>query len=158
MFDNFKKGIGFGLGFGLSFALVWYLFAYLAPAQLFSQDFPEYESDLNFHDLSLQERINQASVIAIVSYKHSNGINKAIIQEILKKDINAKFSYEEGEEYPEASFYPEEGYLSGEGAVLFFFGNNAVNRRSSTIHRGRIPGEKNMPVEVLRTMVLSANA
>ncbi|MCG7993944.1 MAG: hypothetical protein JAZ06_00825 [Candidatus Thiodiazotropha taylori] len=110
MFKKFAEGLVFGGGFGVSFIFLWYVAAYLIypifvtphiqesvslqmseiesklPTSMSSRNVIPDKPRIQFHELSLEEQIKTASVIAIAKYeKSSDGKMKAIIKELLKK-------------------------------------------------------------------------
>jgi len=104
-----------------------------------------------FHELELDQQIEQSSVIAIARYEPgNNGEVKAIITEILKKDPNTTFYYNIGDEYKSSSYYPRDNTRYGDGVVIFFTGSPANMRMSMSYHGDRIRSLGDLPIELLR--------
>ena len=178
MFKKFSEGLVFGLGFGISFILIWYISAYLiypmfvdsqiqktiskmestAPphASISHQSFKKPVKQ--FHELSLDEQIKQASVIAIAKYeKSADGKMKAIIKEFLKKEPGTTIYYNIGDEYPGSSYYPKEKTIYGDGVVIFFTGSPATMKMSMTYSGDRIRGLGDIPIELFRNKCKDEN-
>ena len=103
-------------------------------------------------ELPLEEKVMEASVIALARYEEREGKLVSIISEILKKDPAVTFHYQVGDDFG----YPgeiRENSRYGEGKVIFFVGSPADMRTASAIHEGRIAGEGGMPLERFREMV-----
>jgi hypothetical protein len=183
MFKKFTEGLVFGGGFGISFILLWYIAAYLiypifvTPhiqdsvskqiSELESQMSPSMSSRyempdkprIQFHELSLEEQIKTASVIAIAKYeKSSDGKMKAIIKEFLKKEPGATIYYNIGDEYPGSSYYPKENTMYGDGVVIFFTGSPASMRMSMSYSGNRIHSLGDIPIELFKKKCEEPNA
>jgi hypothetical protein len=105
-----------------------------------------------FHNLSLDQKIDVASAIAIGTFQEAeDGRHKAIITEFLKKEPNIDLYYNVGDEYPHMSSYPNErGDKSEQSFILFFAGNPPMMRTGMTYHGDRISGLNDIPVKLLR--------
>jgi hypothetical protein len=165
------EGFVFGVGFSLAFILVAvFVTPQLMPISFRSSDRPSpvggqgissapRPEQPQFHELSVEEQIKQASAIALARYERSpDGKMKAVIREFLKKDPNTVIHYKAGDEYASASFYPSEGKDYGEGVVVFFVGSPASMRLSMTYSGDRIRGLADIPVELFRKKCEAPNA
>lgn len=164
MLRKFFEGLVFGAGFSLAFvAIAWLAVSLLLPVTFPSvettrvdKDGPQQaqlaqESVLKFHDLPVEEQIKQASVIALARYEPaSDGKMKAILKEFLKKYPKTTIYYAIGDEYPSASYYPNESTNYGDGVVLFFVGSPAQMRMSTTYSGDRIRGLGDIPLALFR--------
>ncbi len=162
MVKKFLQGLVFGFGFSISLVVVAYLStSYLFPVFFYPNpqttgyisalpDFSE-DDETPFHELSIDEQIDEASVIALTKHESSgDGKTKSVIAEILKKDPDTEFYYNVGDEYPPASFYPEENVRYGDGQVIFFVGSPAMMKVTMSFSRERISGLGDMPLELFR--------
>ncbi len=103
---------------------------------------------------TLEERIEQASFIALVEFNVSEGEKvTAIITEFLKETPNLTIHYKVGDEHPHSSYYPREGVRLRDGAILFFQGSPAINVASTFIYDNRISAYGDMPVEMFKSKV-----
>ena len=171
MLRKLLEGIVFGVGFSVAFILVAVLVTpQLIPISFRSNDRPSPDEGDSisstqgaekpqFHELSVEEQIKQASAIALARYERSpDGKMKAVIREFLKKDPNTVIHYKVGDEYASASFYPSEGKDYGEGVVVFFVGSPASVRLSVTYSGDRIRGLADIPIELFRKKCEAPNA
>jgi hypothetical protein len=183
MFKKFTEGLVFGGGFGISFIFLWYIAAYLIYPifvtthiqNSVSKQIPELESQISpsmssryemqdkphiqFHELSLEEQIKTASVIAIAKYeKSSDGKMKAIIKEFLKKEPGTTIYYNIGDEYPGSSYYTKENTMYGDGVVIFFTGSPASMRMSMSYSGDRIHSLGDIPIELFKKKCEEPNA
>lgn len=163
MARKFLEGVTFGAGFGLAFLLVvWLGFSFFiskAPDRTgvsFSASEPTdksaEESGPPFHELTIEERIKKSSVIALASYESApDGKKRAILKEFLKKDPGTTIYYNIGDEYPEGSYYPNEGRGNNENLIIFFTGSPASMKMSTTFSGDRIRSLGDIPLELFRT-------
>ncbi len=183
MFKKFTEGLVFGGGFGISFIFLWYIVAYLiypifvtphiqesvskqmsefesqVPSHMSNQNVISGKLRIKFHELSLEEQIKTASVIAIAKYeKSTDGKMKAIIKEILKKEPGTTVYYEIGDEFPGSSYYPKENTMYGDGVVIFFTGSPASMRMSMTYSGDRIHSLGDIPIELFKKKCEDPNA
>lgn len=171
MLRKLLEGFVFGVGFSLACVLVAvFVTPQLMPISFRSNERPSSVEgqDLSstpgheqpqFHELSVEEQIKQASVIVLARYERApDGKMKAVIREFLKKDPNTVIHYKIGDEYSSASFYPSEGKDYGEGVVVFFVGSPASMRLSVTYSGDRIRGLADIPVELFRKKCEAPNA
>lgn len=165
MLKRFLEGLVFGAGFAIALIVIAVgSVSLLLPITFRSAEEPVRSAKplpipnahferpgLQFHDLPLEEQIRQASVIALARYEPAaDGKMKAVIREFLKKEPNATIHYGVGDEYPSASFYPNEGRSHGEGVVIFFVGSPADMRLSVTYDGDRIRGLSDIPLELFK--------
>lgn len=107
----------------------------------------------NFHEFPIEKKIAAASVVAIAKYQREDEKLKCVISEILKHSPDTAFYYKVGDEYPECSRYPRPDVSYGEGMVMFFVGNPAQSRYSTSIYENRLPGVGDMPIDLLRRKI-----
>ena len=174
MFKKFIEGLAFGCGFSISFIALWFVAAFTitpmlasyftqhAEKQILEKDAgapaairPEiknfHEEGKPFHEMSLEEQIQKASVIALARYeKADDGKMKAMIKEFLKKDPDVTVHYNIGDEYPNSSYYPSEDKKYGDGVVIFFVGSPASMRMSVSYSGDRIGGLADLPIELFK--------
>ncbi len=182
MFRKFVEGLVFGSGFAISFIALWYVAAYSIAPMIAGSFVQSYENQLpsksaktppdslpsshafeepgkQFHELSIEEQIEKSSVIALARYEKSDdGKMKAVITEFLKKDPGVTIYYNIGDEYPGSSYYPNEGTVRGDGAIIFFTGSPASMRMAMTYTGNRIGALGDLPVELLRNKCKAPNA
>lgn len=183
MFKKFTEGLVFGGGFGISFIFLWNIAAYLIyPISVtphiqdsVSKKMSEFESQVSpslsskyelsdelpiqFHEMSLEEQINTASVIAIAKYEmSSDGKMKAIIKEFLKKEPGTTIYYNIGDEYPGSSYYPKVNTMYGDGVVIFFTGSPASMKMSMSYSGNRIHSLGDIPIELFKKKCDDPNA
>jgi hypothetical protein len=182
MFKKFIEGLVFGCGFSISFVALSLVATFaIAPmltsnlsqhaenqilekgANTYSGISPETkvlpEDGKQFHELSVEEQIQKASVIALARFeKADDGKMKAIIKEFLKKDPNVVIHYNIGDEYPSWSYYPSDNNNRGDGAVIFFVGSPATMQMSVGYTGDRISGLADLPVELFKKKCKAPNA
>ncbi|MEM8766061.1 MAG: hypothetical protein AAGE43_01350 [Pseudomonadota bacterium] len=162
---KFRDGMVFGAGFALSLCVVSYLFfSTILTTELSRNDGPlEFElpqgsvlerppkREEQFRDLTVEERIATSTVVANVVFTPGQDDSmRAVIQEILKLDEGTTFYYEEGDELPTMSFYPNESHHRGDGAIVFFIGSPATIKHAVYYTGQRIGGLGDMPLELLK--------
>jgi hypothetical protein len=174
MLKKFTDGLMFGAGFAISFLIIWYLGAYYISPLIVDSRIQSITDDnlayremkrhgssgeneaishpkVQFHELTLDEQIKKASVIALAKYEQApDGKMKAIITEFLKKDPGVTIYYKVGDEYPSSSYYPKANEDRGDGLVIFFVGSPASMRMSMTFSGDRIRGLGDLPIELFR--------
>lgn len=92
-----------------------------------------------FHRRSIEEQIEQSSMVAIAEFEKGNdGRKKAIIREILKKDPGVSSQYSVGREHTMSSYYPAVSSHRGDGVIIFFTGSPPRMARSLPYEHGRI--------------------
>lgn len=160
-------GLVFGAGFSISYFAIWWMGSWLmmsvsgplkplfteserAPRTEATRSEPS-ESGIPFHELSVDEQIAHASVIALASFEPAeDGRMKAVIKEFLKKKPGTLIYYNIGDEYPSSSYFPTGDTRYGDGVVIFFADSPATMRMSMTYFGERVRGLGDMPVELLR--------
>lgn len=172
MLKKFTEGLVFGAGFAVSFIALWFVSFYLLYPKYIDAKFEHEgrknlsiaepstqpsvahnpkESDIQFHELELDDQIKTASVIALAKYEPSpDGKMKAIIKEFLKKDSNTTIYYNVGDEYQPSSYYPKDKTSYGDGLIIFFTDSPATMKMSMTYTGDRIRGLGDLPIELLR--------
>jgi hypothetical protein len=175
MLKKFTEGLVFGGGFAIAFVAIWYATDFLlSPAmpnhklQRLTAQPPQMERNSSFrpighsapdptggkqfYDLTLDEQINQASVIALATYEmQPDGRLAAIIKEFLKNAPGTTIYHNIGEEYPGSSHYPKDNTVYGDGVLIFFTGSPATMRLSMTYSGDRIGGLGDMPMDIFRS-------
>ena len=175
MFKKFINGLVFGAGFTISFIVLWFLATFFIQP-LLSESLLEHlnnhhveitqeqstslqpksttttkKSPLSFHELSIDEQIQQSSAIAVARYEPTgSGQVDAIITEFLKKDPTTSIYYNVGDKFPAASYTPKKNTNYGDGVVIFFTGSPASMRASMSFSGDRILGLGDLPLELLR--------
>jgi len=168
MLKKFTEGLAFGGGFGVSFIALWYLTAYvLYPMFLgpqMEETVSEKLSELNqstinkpikpeapFHELTLDQKINKASFIAIAEYqKNSNGKITPIIKDFLKEDPKSEIYYKRGDEFKTYGGQSDSIDYLNQKMLIFFVGSPASMRYSTTYTGDRIHSLGGIPEKLLR--------
>ncbi len=181
MLKKFTDGLVFGTGFAISFVAIWYIATYTLYPTLISsvtesanqqiaqegysvpseQTVPNIQHQLSkpFHEMSPEEQIKNASVIALARFEKSpDGKMKAIIKEFLKKEPRVTIYYNIGDEYPSSSYYPSENRSYGDGVVIFFTGSPARMGMSVTYTGDRISGLSDIPIELFKQKCKESNS
>lgn len=109
-----------------------------------------------FHELPIEKQIAAASVIAIAKYQKDGEKLKCVVSEVLKRSPDTAFYFKVGDEFPDCSRYPRPDVSYGEGMVMFFVGNPAQMRYSTSIYENRLIGVGDMPVDLLRRKIAEA--
>ena len=172
MFRKFIEGAIFACGFILIVVLAWFAFSHYYISQVRHSE-KSYEinttpeglpkpknqpktddfekNSKNFHELTIEEKIQKASVIALAKYeKAEDGKMKAIITEFLKKNVNTEIYYKISDEFSDMSYYPKEKESHGDGLVIFFVGNPAKNVSGMSYYGDRITGLSDIPIKLFR--------
>lgn len=172
MVKRFIDGLAFGAGLGIALVAVWIVASWVM-SQLFGppvisepaipnagkqeqrSNAPSDESSLAIRDksfnLSPEEQISEASVIAIVKYEPGeDGRMKAIVSEIPKREPDVEFNLDLGDEYYSWSYYPEPNVHRGDAALVFFVGSPATMKFAMPIYDDRIPVLGDMPLDLFR--------
>jgi hypothetical protein len=175
MFKKFIEGAIFGSGFILIIVLAWFAFSsyFVSTINRSDENLPSYRINTTpeglpkpknqsatkyfekdgkqFHEFSIEEKIQKASVIALAKYeKADDGKMKAIITEFLKKDANTEIYYKVGDEYSSSSYYPSDKHGHGDGVVIFFVGSPAEMRSAASYYGDRIAGLSDIPIKLFR--------
>lgn len=115
-----------------------------------STDHKSIEDIDEFHELTLEQKIQQSSAILLTEYSRNNaGKAKNIVVEILKKDSDVELFYTVGDEY---QLYGDLKLQddSAVGYVVFMGGNPARMRYAVTYQQGRVGGLGNVSLSTLR--------
>ena len=107
----------------------------------------------NFHELTIEEKVANATLIALARFETENDRHRAMLTEVLKRDDNVAFYYEVGKEYPHASRWKNPDVSLSEGPVIFFVGSPAEFRYSSNLEHDRLLGAGDMPLSELRRLI-----
>ncbi len=181
MLRKFAEGLVFGAGFALAFIILWYSAAYwVAPKFVTTQidnaiEKAEHEGlaerpseirahspiedEPEFHELSIDQQIRKASVIAVAQFERSpEGAPKAMFKESLKRDPNVEFYYKLGDEYPDGGRGISKDVDYGEGLIVFFVGSPASMRLSISYSGERIRGLGDIPLKLIRQKCKSPDA
>ena len=106
-----------------------------------------------FHEYSVDEKIAAASVIATCKYQKDGDKLKCVIAEVLKRSPNTDFYFKVGDEYPDGSRFAKADVIYGDGQLIFFVGNPAQARYSTSIFGDRLGALGDMPIELLRRKI-----
>lgn len=121
------------------------------PSEVSSSGAPAFVDGFEkFYELPIEKQIEAASVIAVARYQREGDRMKCVITELLKQVPNTKFYYSVGDEYRQCSHYSKPGEDRGDGQIMFFVGNPAQFRYSSSFRGDRLTGLGDMPVDLLR--------
>jgi hypothetical protein len=172
MAKKFLEGLAFGAGFTISFLALSYVVAFFAMPAFVSRNLITETDSLKgsplpssrmegprFHELTVGEKINEASVIALLRYEPiSDGEVKAVVREFLKKEPGVDIYYGIGDEYPHASYHVSDKSDRGDGVILFFVGSPAEMRMSATYAGDRIRGLGDIPLQLFREKCSSGSS
>ncbi len=174
MFKKFLDGLAFGAGFAISLVAIiavaswlWHPHYSISGMHMAPEGIPQSAPQpipspnavssstpfVPFNTTSLEQRIRQASIIALARYeKQPDGKLKAVLKEFLKKEPGVEFYYKLGDEYPQASRQPipDKNTSYGDGEIIFFSGSPAMMRESITFYGERIPAFGDLPLELFR--------
>ncbi len=110
---------------------------------------PEYTPD--FHDLSVDEKIEKASAIMVISFEVGKGGHyKSIVEDVVKQVEGVELHYRVGEVYEENSHFKLSDDFVPKRAVVFMQGNPARMRYSTTFDGDRINGLGGISLALLR--------
>lgn len=110
------------------------------------------DSYSGFHNWPIEKQIDAASVIALTKHDAGAGKIKSVIVEFLKFKPGTTFYYKVGDEYG-SEYSVREHTAYGDGQVMFFVGNPARLRYSTTYSHDRILGFSDMPMALLRQKI-----
>ncbi len=171
MLKKFTDGLIFGAGFSISCVVILFLAGFLILPMFMSKhiEYPtgieqsnvqdHFKPSVSFHDLGIEERIKQSSVIALAKFEPSpDGKMKAIIKEFLKKDLGVTIYYNIGDEHPSSSYFPQKDVGHGDGLVIFFTGSPANMKMSTSYSGDRIHGLGDIPVELFKKKCIEFDA
>lgn len=174
MFRKFLDGLIFGFGFSISYFVLWYLSAAIVTPWAEEYETPtaaqaeRAESRVRssgttgallaeFHEMSVDEKIRNASGIAIARFERlgENDV-QAVIQEFLKRDPNTEFFYQVGDALPDGHEYLSMKDTGSVGLVIFFVGSPATIASVSSFREDRIYSLGDMPLDLLRQKAAEA--
>ncbi|KZX60247.1 hypothetical protein A3709_13230 [Halioglobus sp. HI00S01] len=149
MIQTFLKGLIFGAGFSIAMVLV--SVASIPILNYFtSEPEPEtlYKSD-NWHSLSDDQQIAQASVLLIGRYEPGpDGSQIGYVAEIHGDADSISMPLVKGDEIPNSKFYPGEHEFRT-GLILLYSDNGQVAKRTLYLYDDRVSGFGNMPLTLL---------
>lgn len=103
-----------------------------------------------FHAMSLDERIQHASAIALTHIeKTSDGKQRQVIQEFLKKTPGVTVYHEVGSEF-QSRYLSGDDMDYGDGAIVFFLGSPARAVSWSYFSGERVDSLEGIPLALLR--------
>ena len=103
-----------------------------------------------FHAMSLDERIEHASAIAVTRIeKTSDGKQRQVIQEFLKKAPGVTLYHEVGSEF-QSRYVSGDDMDYGDGAIVFFLGSPARAISWSYFSGDRVDSLEGIPLTLLR--------
>lgn len=168
---RFIDGIALGLGFGIAFFGLAFVYMQIAlpgtheptlsgtvgasdADKRFERTFSDSRIDRPFAGLTLEERLEASSAIALLRFDGGpDGLQNAVVAEYLKRLPSATQAPQVGEGYPDASYYPGGRVSEPDAALLFFRGSGAHVTLTQFVYGGRVPGLNNIPLELLREKV-----
>lgn len=104
---------------------------------------------VDFYELPLQQKIEQASAIALIRNDIAgDGTLRPIIQEFLKKSPEASISYSVGDEFEKPFLRNTTSY--GDGAIAFFLGSPAQITHLIQFSGDRVDSLEGIPLALLR--------
>jgi hypothetical protein len=150
LLKTFIRGLVFGAG--LSTALVVFgiaLAVYLKSMN--GSDAPKVVHDYSdWNSLSDEEKIQEASAIAVIRYSDGEeGQRLAIVEAIHKRTPDVEIYYESGDSWPSADYYPRHQHDDRTGAVVLFRGSTAKDLSTWYMYDERIAALGDMPLELL---------
>ncbi len=168
MLSKFVSGLVVGLGFSVSVVVVVSLWFFLiVPNFMRSQQITEtgtstsvpienvYPYIDNFHELPVEKKIEKSTAIIVTRIsKNEDGVYKAIVSEVLKKQDGVELYYRPGDIYDDHSDYNEyekDNRNIPEGFIVFMGGNPAQMRYSTSYSGGnRISSLGDIPMILFR--------
>ncbi|WP_444892948.1 hypothetical protein ACJJIE_21660 [Microbulbifer sp. TRSA001] len=111
----------------------------------------KYPNTPNFHELSVDEMIEKATVILTVRYEPGeDGNYKSVVEDILKQEDGVDLYYGVGEVYEENTHDKMSDDFTPKKAVVFMQGNPASMRYSITYSGERIRGLGGISLDLLK--------
>ncbi|MBU2886484.1 hypothetical protein KO507_11985 [Gilvimarinus agarilyticus] len=164
MLKKFLSGIVFGAGFsiaalGIYTAWMLYVFPPLVYKSFTSEpvvtegsaQFQPIIDTPNFHELSVDEKIDLATAIIVVKFEDGdNDHYKSVVEDILKKEEGVELYYNLGEVYEENTHYKMSDEFVPTRAIVFLQGNPATMRFSTTFNGDRIRGLGGISLALLK--------
>ena len=164
MLKKFFSGAIFGTGFSIAGLCIYTAWMFFVLPLLIGQNFnsevvvTENPSQLqhfvntpNFHELSVDKKIELATAIIIVKFEEGeNGNYISVVEDILKKEEGVQLYYNVGELYEDASHYKVADEYVPTRAIIFMQGNPATMRFSTTFEGERVRGLGGISLALLR--------
>ena len=108
----------------------------------------------DFHAMPLEKQIEAAERDRHrEAYERVGERNKCVLAEILKQSPGTKFYFNVGDELRQCSHDVKPNETRGDGQLMFFVGNPADLRLSTSFFGDRFGGLGNMPVDLLRKQI-----
>lgn len=168
MLKKLLAGAVFGTGFSIAALSIYtaWMFYILPPLiekkfdQKFTSEIPmtdntsqllEFTNTANFHELSVDEKIELATAIIVVKFEEGdNGNYKSVVEDVLKKKEGVELYYNVGEVYESDSHHKMSDEFVPKRSVVFMQGNPATMRFSTTFDGERIRGLGGISLALLR--------
>ncbi len=168
MLKKFLTGAVFGTGFSIAALSVYtaWMFYVLPPLieqnfeKQFSSEIPvtenishlqEFANTPNFHELSVDEKIELATAIIVVKFEEGdNGNYKSVVEDVLKREEGIELYYNVGEVYESDSHHKMSDEFVPQRAIVFMQGRPATMRFSTTFDGERIRGLGGISLALLR--------
>ena len=156
MIKSFLNGVGFGFGFCLAVALVlWVLPHFHDPfggALRGSTSTPVVSSEERgkWNALSLEEKIEKSTAVAIVRFKdEEDALKAAYVEAVVKRDPSVELTISPGDRLEKADFYSQGGNnRDRDGVIVFYVRNPAVEIAQSYLYDDRLIADGDMPLHV----------
>lgn len=107
----------------------------------------------SWEGISLEEKINRASMIVITEFRRDGDKLRAIIKDIPKRKPDITFYYSVGEEYPPMTVTVQENTRYGDGNLVLLQGSPATMKEAYSIYNGGISGLGDIPLTKVRAMI-----
>ena len=164
MLKKLLSGAIFGTGFSIAALCVYTAWMFFVLPPLIGQNFTsevvvtENPSQLqhfvntpNFHELSVDDKIELATAIIIVKFEEGENENyKSVVEDILKKEEGVELYYNVGEVYEDDSHYKVSDEFVPTRAIVFMQGSPATMRFSTTFDGERVSGLGGISLALLR--------
>ncbi|WP_020412211.1 hypothetical protein [Microbulbifer variabilis] len=165
MLRKFLSGIVFGAGFTVAALSLYTAWMFYVIPPLITENFDtemtitevpsiekkKYINTPNFHELSVDEMIEKATVILTVRYEPGeDGNYKSVVEDILKQENGVDLYYRVGEVYEENTHHKMSDDFTPKKAVVFMQGNPASMRYSTTYSGERIRGLGGISLALLK--------
>ena len=164
MLKKLLSGAIFGTGFSIAALSVYtaWMFYVLPPIidQKITSDFAvtenssqlqEFPNTPNFHELSVDEKIELATAIIVVRYEEGgNGNYKSVVEDVLKEEEGVELYYSVGEVYESDSHLKISDDFVPTRSIVFMQGSPAIMRFSTTFDGERIRGLGGISLALLK--------
>ncbi|WHI48432.1 hypothetical protein [Microbulbifer sp. VAAF005] len=165
MLKKFLSGVIFGSGFAVAALSLYTAWMFYVIPPLVIQNFDsemtiteassiennKYPNTPNFHELSVDEMIEKATVILTVRYEPGeDGNYKSVVEDILKQEDGVDLYYGVGEVYEENTHDKMSDDFTPKKAVVFMQGNPASMRYSTAYSGERIRGLGGISLDLLK--------